>query len=218
MQPISKRKTTKEIVYEQLKTSILGGKIDNESIMTETSLAESLHISRTPVREAVSDLTKEGLLVHIPRRGFQVRKISEHEMEQILYLRISIEMRSIKMLVKHISEKELNELDNIVVQQIAALKENNRIQYIELDQIFHRKLLSLSNQNILESILQDLYNLTLLIGHAAISNEGRMEDVIEEHRMILSAIRNRDEEAAARLMKQHLVATGESVKNQLDKS
>lgn len=59
MEPIARRKTTKEIVYDQLKRSILSGELDPNQMMTETSLAESLHISRTPVREAVGDLTKK---------------------------------------------------------------------------------------------------------------------------------------------------------------
>lgn len=212
MEPIARRKTTKEIVYDQLKRSILGGQLDPDEIMTETSLAESLHISRTPVREAVSDLTKEGLLIHIPRKGFKVRQINEHDMEQILYLRISIEMRSIKMLINHITDNELDDLDHVVNEQQKAIQNNDRVLYIELDQIFHRKLLKLSNQNILEQILQDLYNLTLLIGHAAISKEGRMEEVIQEHRLILSALRERDEEKATDLMKNHLLTTAASVK------
>lgn len=137
--------------------------------MTETSLAESLHISRTPVREAVGDLTKEGLLIHIPRKGFKVRRIDEDDMEQILYLRISIEMRSVKMLIDHITDEELKKLDALIDEQQIAIQNNDRIRYIELDQILHRHLLKLSNQNILEQILQELYNLTRLIGHAAIS-------------------------------------------------
>ncbi len=214
MEPIAKRKTTKEMVYDQLKRSILGGDIDPDEMMTETSLAESLHISRTPVREAVGDLTKEGLLIHIPRKGFKVRQIDEHDMEQILYLRISIEMRSIRMLVKHITDEELDNLDQLVDEQQLAIKNNDRIRYIELDQILHRKLLKLSNQNILEQILQELYNLTRLIGHAAISKEGRMEEVIQEHREVLEALRERNEEKAADLMKNHLLTTAASVKKQ----
>ncbi len=76
----------------------------------------------------------------------------------------------------------------------------------------------MSNQNILENILQELYNLTLLIGHTAISNEGRMEEVIKEHGAILEALRKGRKEEASLLMERHLVATGESVqkKMQLD--
>ena len=215
MQPIAKRKTTKEIVYDQLKKEILRGNIPPERVMTEMSLAESLHISRTPVREAVSELTKEGLLSHIPRKGFQVRQINEHEMDQILYLRRAVEKRSMKMLVSHVSEDKLKEIDEIILDQKKAIKEGDRIKYIELDQIFHRKLLKLSNQNILVDILQELYNLTRLIGHAAISNEGRMEEVIKEHSAIVDALRKGREEEASLLMERHLVATGESVKKQM---
>src|SRR5699024_9897905 len=102
-----------------------------------------------------------------------------------------------KKLIEHINDEEVNELENIVSEQSDALKKNNRIKYIELDQTFHRRLLKLSNQNILDKIFQDLYNMTLLIGHTAISNEGRMEEVIKEHSSIIKALRKTNEEEAS---------------------
>src|SRR5699024_3129156 len=106
MRPIDNRKTTKELVYDQLKKNILNGTIGQEEILTETNLADTLQTSRTPVREAIADLLNEGLLVHIPRKGFQVRKIDRHELDQILYLRLSIEMRGVR------SEEHTSELQS----------------------------------------------------------------------------------------------------------
>ena len=212
MQPIATRKTTKELVYDQLKKGILNGTISRQELLTETILADSLNTSRTPIREAVADLTNEGLLVHIPRKGFQVREIEEHELDQIFYLRSSIEMKGISILTQTISEEEIKTLKKIIVEQEAAIRENDRIKYIELDQTFHRKMLLFAKQNLLEQIFKELYNLSLLIGHAAITKEGRMEEVIREHKSIVQTLEQQDAEGATTFLKSHLNLTGESVK------
>lgn len=213
MQPITTRKTTKELVYDQLKKGILNGTISRKEILTETKLAETLNTSRTPIREATADLLNEGLLVHIPRRGYQVRAIEPHELDQIVYLRSSIEMKGLSLLAKKITEEEIQLLYKIISDQEMAIREMDRITYIELDQTFHRTMLQLAKQNLLEQIFKELYNLSLLIGHAAITTEGRMEEVIEEHQGIVKALEEKDEEKAKKCMQSHLSTTIRRARN-----
>lgn len=213
MQPIATRKTAKELVYDQLKKGILNGTINRENILTETILADTFKISRTPIREAVSELVNEGLIVHIPRKGFKVREIKEHELEQIFYLRNSIEMKGLTSLSKRITEEKIKKLKQIITNQEKVILENDRIKFIELDQRFHRTILVLANQNVLEQIFKEIYNLSLLIGHAAITREGRMEEVILEHKEIIEQLENNEADKAVKSLEKHIKATGESVKN-----
>ncbi|NQD68308.1 GntR family transcriptional regulator [Bacillus haikouensis] len=212
LKPVQKKKTTKEIVYEQVKKAVLNGTIGKDEVLTETLLADKLETSRTPVREAVADLTKDGLLVHIPRKGFKVRRITENEKEQIIFLRVSIETEGLRKLVGSVKEEQIDLLRGIISSQEMAMKENDRVQYIELDQLFHRKILEFADQNLLEQILLELYNLARLIGHQALMKEGRMEEVIKEHNDILNALEAKDSEKALELMNKHLQKTRETVK------
>lgn len=212
MKPIASRKTTRELVYEQLKNGILNGTINRQAILTETELAKTLNTSRTPIREAIADLTNEGLLVHLPQKGSITREIKEHEIEQMFYLRNSIEMKGLSILVEEINQDEIEELKQVIALQEVAIKENNRIRYIELDQLFHRKMLLFANQNLLEQIFKEIYNLSLLTGHVAITKEGRMEEVIQEHKKIIYALENKETAAAQGYLKLHLEATGRHVK------
>ncbi|MBU5266760.1 GntR family transcriptional regulator [Virgibacillus proomii] len=212
MKPIPKRKTAKESVYDELKEAILGGKIKSDEILTETMLSEMLKISRTPIREAVADLTNEGLLVHIPRKGFHVPKISISEIEQITFLRVSIECEGLLKLVPVITERHILQLKSIIAEQEEAMEQNNRIKYIELDQDFHRQILKFSNQNLLEEVLLRVYNLTRLIGHNALMKDGRMAEVLDEHRGIIQALEEKDDKIAIKLMKAHLEMTTDIVK------
>ena len=212
MKPVAKKRTTKEIVYDELRKAIFSGSISSKEILTETMLADSLQTSRTPVREAVASLISEGLLVHIPRKGVQVRQITEGEKEQIMFLRISIESEGLRKLAAGVEKEQIEILRKIIEEQKQAIADNNKIEFIELDQKFHRQILKFSNQNVLSQILQDLYNLTRLIGHHALMKTGRMEEVIDEHSIVIDALEQHDGEEAVVLMARHLERTKEIVK------
>lgn len=212
MKPVAKKRTTKEIVYEELRKAIFSGSISIDEILTETMLADSLQTSRTPIREAVASLISEGLLVHIPRKGFQVRKITEGEKEQIMFLRTSIESEGLRKLSADIKSEQIKILRNIIEEQKQVIVDNNKIDFIELDLKFHRQILKFSNQNLLSQILEDLYNLTRIIGHHALMKTGRMEEVIGEHEKVIDALERQEAEKAVVLMAEHLERTREIVK------
>lgn len=210
MNPV-KSKTTKEIVYDEIKNAIFNGSIEGGEIITETILAQSLNTSRTPVREAVGDLLKDGLLVSVPRKGLKVREITPSEKDQIIFLRISIETEGLRKIIPIIKPSHIQYLSELIELQKDAMEKNNRIDFIELDQKFHRKILFFAEQHLLGDILLNLYNLTRLIGHQALAKNGRMEEVIEEHSLILSALEKNDESQATKLMEQHLMQTKVSI-------
>lgn len=209
--PVEKAKTTKEIVYEELKNAIFSGAISKDEYLTETVLAESLNTSRTPVREAVSDLVKDGLLVAVPRKGLKVREISPEEKEQIFFLRISIEKEVLRRLVHQVTPEQIQTLRDIIEEMQQTIPENNRIANIDLDQKFHRAMIEFSGQNLLGHVLYDIYNLTRLVGHKALGKSGRMEEVIVEHSRIVDALEKHDEKEVIARMEEHLLITKDSI-------
>ncbi|PIC94869.1 GntR family transcriptional regulator [Sporosarcina sp. P26b] len=211
MNPIEKVKTTKEIVYEQIKNAVFNGDISRDEMITETMLAESLNTSRTPVREAVSDLLNEGLLISVPRKGLRVRDVTQSEKEQILYLRLSIEREGLKKLLPQVTPSQVSYLREIIDMQKETLLDNNRIKFIEMDQEFHRKIVNYSEQYLLEDILLNIYNLSRLVGHKALAKDGRMEEVIEEHLQIIDALENKDMILVQKCMEDHLLRTSDSI-------
>ncbi|MBS4205471.1 GntR family transcriptional regulator [Lederbergia citrea] len=209
--PIEKVKTTKEIVYDEIKNAIFNGNIKRDQIITETILAQSLNTSRTPVREAVGDLLKDGLLVSVPRKGLKVREITPSEKDQIIFLRISIETEGLKKVIPFITPNQIQLLREIIELQREAMLNNNRIEFIELDQKFHRKIIFFAEQHLLGDILLNLYDLSRLIGHQALAKSGRMEEVIEEHMQIVEALKLMNVNLATELMEKHLLKTKESI-------
>lgn len=207
IEPVNKVRTTKEIVYLQLKESIFKNDIPHDMILTETLLAETLNTSRTPVREAVADLVKEGLLQLIPRKGIKVREITESEKEQIIFLRTVIELEGYKNICEKLDEKIIADFYDLIEQQKQCVEDKNPIVFIELDQQFHFKPIRIAELFFLEEVLLNMYDLTRLIGHKALYKEGRMAEVIEEHTAIVKALEERNFVGIEEKLLEHLHRT-----------
>ncbi|MFP5108205.1 GntR family transcriptional regulator [Neobacillus sp. C211] len=212
LKPIKKERTTQDKVYKQIKKAILFGGFSQDEIFTEVQLAETLNTSRTPVRAALQDLVKEGLLVSIPRKGVTVRKITQEEQDEIFLLRSSIEVQVVKKLTEVItSPDQLKILRLIVEQQKEALENEDAIRFIELDHEFHLSLTRLANYSIMEEVLQNLHNLTQLMGLKAIRKQGRMKNVIKEHSEIIQSLETRNSELVSAVILNHLDNTKDTL-------
>ncbi|WP_341302164.1 GntR family transcriptional regulator [Lysinibacillus sp. FSL H8-0500] len=212
LKPIAKEKTTQDKVYKQIKKAILFGGITSDEIFTEVQLAETLNTSRTPVRAAIQDLVKEGLLVAIPRKGMTVKKITKEEQDEIFLVRSAIEVEAVKKLIEIItSTEQLKSLKIILKQQEEALENDDAIRFIELDHEFHLSLTKLAKFTIIEQILTNLHNLTQLIGLRAVRKPGRMRSVLIEHQQIVQAIEEKNPELASKMIVNHLENTKETL-------
>ncbi|MGO0061251.1 GntR family transcriptional regulator [Brevibacillus fluminis] len=210
LKPIEKE-TTKEKVYHQIKQVVLNGQLSANEIFTEVKMAEHLNTSRTPVREALQDLIKEGLLVTVPRKGLAVRKVTKSEVEQIFFLREAIEKKVMIKLSGTITERQLDVLKTIYREQEEMMQNNDEISFINLDQKFHITLAEFADYELVKEILLNLHNLTHLIGLQALKKENRMKEVLEEHRAIIEALQSGDADAATRCVELHLAKTNESI-------
>lgn len=211
LKPIVKEQTTQDKVYKQIKKAILNGQITSNEMFTEVQLAESLNTSRTPVRAALQDLIKEGLIVSHARKGMCVRKITEEERDEIFLLRIQIESEIIRRITPAITDEQIGILRGIYNEQLDAMNQDDGIKFIDLDQKFHITLIRFGSYTIIEQILLNLHNLSHLIGLKAVSRKGRMTTVAVEHEQIIKALEKRDPEEAARCMVDHLKRTNDTI-------
>lgn len=212
LSPIVKEETTKERVYKEIKGAILSGRISPEEIFTEVKLANTLNTSRTPVRESLQDLLKEGLIVAIPRKGLAVRKVTSIEVEQVFLLRKSIESEVIKKLINRITDEELQVLEQICLGQEEAMNNRDEVAFITLDQEFHLTITRFAHYELIEQILLNLHNLCTLIGLQAVKRKNRMVEVLAEHRQIIGALRSQEPTVAAEAIIGHLANTRDSLR------
>lgn len=211
LQPISKELTTQEKAYEQIKKSILSGNIPSKAIFTEVQLAETLNISRTPVRAALQDLLNEGLITLVPRKGVMVREVTESEQDELFLLRIAIETKVIKRVAKQITDKQVEELQNICEEQKEEIRTKDSLKFIELDMKFHQKIIDILKFNFIKQVLKNANDILILTGLKALGQPDRAVNIVAEHEKIVMALKERDVEAAANYMKEHLISTRESL-------
>lgn len=209
LRPIIREETTKDRVYREIKEAILTGKIPSDIIFTEARLSELLNTSRTPVREAVQDLLKEGLVVTIPRKGLQVKTITPIEKEQIQLLRTTIETTIIYKAAKVMSEVDINRMKSIYQKQLEARDENNTLRFLELDHAFHAVPFKALRYELGQQLLGNLKDMTHLIGLKALKKYGRMNEVLQEHEAIIERLEAKDSTGAAEQMRSHIARTGD---------
>ena len=124
-------------VYDTLEYNILSGKYAYGEIISETRLSEELGVSRTPIREAIRMLEQEGLAVTIPRKGAEVAKMTEKDMEDVLQIREALDELAAKIACEQISEEQLEELVATMHEFEESTKTDNVKKIAEADVKFH---------------------------------------------------------------------------------
>ena len=201
---IQNHKPLREMVYEELKLQILTGGIVPGTRMMEVELAEEMGVSRTPIREAIRKLEKEGLVTIEPRRGAYASRISTEDMVEILEVRQDLEGLAAFFAATRMSKENLEELKSIAEKYNKAVEEGNMQDMIRFDTMFHRKIVDSCNNKILVHMVEQLQEMVLRFRYIYYDNFRRAEHMPAEHRAILEAIADGDEEKAREAADVHI--------------
>ena len=185
---IQNHKPLREIVYEELKLLIVKGKIKPGMRLMEEELAEDMGVSRTPIREAIRKLEKEGLITIEPRRGAYVSQLSRQDMVEILEVRQNVEGFAAELAAKRITEEEKIKLREIAEEYEIAVKEDDMAAMIKADTAFHHIIAEATRNKILIQMVEQLQELVLRFRYLYYDNFKRSEKMTAEHKMIYQAI------------------------------
>jgi DNA-binding GntR family transcriptional regulator len=214
--PLGAPSLLRDQVRERVKQSILTGEFSPGQFLGELWLAERLAVSRTPVREALAALQRDGLVDMAPRRGAFVRWPSPKDVEDLFDVRIGIELQALKRAFPKLSRDTLRSLLERVERQEADLE---RAGYKNIEQLGvevhltvlraagNRPLTALSHQ-----LREQVYIATTLYRNLDGSvNLPRVQQVAKDHRALLSALIAGDLQGALGELEAHLVRTREMV-------
>ena len=207
--PISRTKSLKEKVYDILKELILTGRLEPGMLHNEKRLAEVLGVSRTPVREALLELSREGMVSFIPSKGVKVRKITTKQVQEVFELRRIIEGYIIKSISKQLSPADLKKIEKILTKQDRSASKDEEVTFIEMDKEFHLFMASKMGNEQIETILQNLRDQIHLMGIRAIKDSPRSQQVLKEHQRIFSALKKKDAKRSHDELMRHLNNTEE---------
>jgi len=199
----------KNAVYRKLKSRILKEEIRAGQWLIEREIATDYGLSRTPVREILQQLTNDGLLIQVPRKGFTVRRVSLEEILDIFQAREAVEGMAARLVCQKGDDEFLNtmrglkaELENLVVDDDEA-----GIAGIAIGRRMHDAIFSAVGSGLIAEFyekLKALVALTTTITRRSVRIESLSRDA---HLKIVNAIIERDEEQAEAAMREHIRAT-----------
>lgn len=193
---IQNHRPLREMVYEELKMQILTGAIVPGTRMMEVELADEMGVSRTPIREAIRKLEKEGLVTIEPRRGAYASQISTEDMVEILEVRQNMEGLAAFFAASRMKPEQLTALKDVSQKYNEAVSEENMENMIKYDTRFHRIIVESCNNKVLVQMIEQLQELVLRFRYIYYDNFRRAENMPEEHKAILDAIEQGNADAA----------------------
>lgn len=204
-------------VFQKIREDILNGIYKENDELRENTIGKELGVSRTPVREALRQLELEGLVTIIPNRGAYVTGISHKDIWDIYVIRSMLEGLCARWAVEHITDAQLDELEETILLSEFQMKKESGFsaeQITALDGRFHSILYEASGSRILGHVLTDFHNYVQTARRSSVVSEDRARKSIREHRQILRAIRDRDEEMAEQLANEHIMHVMQNLKKQ----
>lgn len=194
-------------VTRALRAALVAGQMEPGVTYSVPPLAERFRVSATPVREAMLDLAKEGLVKPMRNKGFRVVEFSDHDLDELTELRLLIEPPSVRRVVDVITPDDLSRLRKVAAQISQFAADGQLINYVEADRLFHVTMLSLLGNQRLADTVEGLRAHTRLLGLAKLANEGNLLSSAGEHLELLDALESADGAAAERLMHRHVSHT-----------
>ena len=194
-------------VYQVLKKEIVRGILEPGSSLSENKLAKEMHVSRTPIREAMRKLVAEGLVKTSPNKKMTVSEVSLVDMKEVLLVRGALEGLAASIAAKRISSQEIDKLEKIVTQMSRYLTKENLSSYCEVDDKFHDLILSICGNKWIIQIRDNLGSFIYRFRIKSLSVPGRLKCSLEEHRAIMESLKKHDSEEADRLSQIHMENT-----------
>jgi DNA-binding GntR family transcriptional regulator len=200
----------KSDAYRQIREAILNGALPPGSLSSGPALAEALGMSRSPVREALVDLAKDGLVKFERNRGVRIVKQDRRDVEEVFELRLLLEVPMTHKAVSSLSLKSDKSI-GLLKSEIEAMRShlNDEQTFMVHDRSFHRIILELGGNQRLTNFVLELRDQVRSFGLSTIGRSRSLAEVLAEHEEILRAIENGDAIAAAAQMEKHVRHTGE---------
>lgn len=199
IRPVSLR----EQVADQIRTAIIEGRLRPGDHVVEAALTEQLGVSRTPVREALILLEREGLVVSVPNRGCFVRRFAEAEIDAIFSMRTTLENFAGELIIDRLTQDDYDYMRDSIALQYAAIDENNFKNMRSIDMAFHRHLVQRSEHPLLirswTEIVAQIAALLYVRADAGGYDEYR---AIRDHELIYDAYARRDLAALKQINRQ----------------
>lgn len=191
-------------LYTELQEDILTGKLRSGEKLTEQKICNEYKVSRTPVREALRHLEKDGLIENIPNRGAFVVGFSQQDIEDMHILRADYEIHAVRWAIERITEEEFSEMEETFefMEFYTIKKDLNKMQSINA--AFHQIIYNATHNRMLKQLLTSYQVYLKFLNPSNYYAPDYLSTVLNEHRAIFEAFKAGDVEGGALAMKIHM--------------
>lgn len=201
--------TMAERAYRAIKHRILENQFPAGTIMLEQELAELLEMSRTPVREAMVRLAREGMIDIRPRHGMRVLPVSADDMREIYEILTALEAEAAAQIARDgASSARIEELRDTVTQMDQALEADDLDAWARADDRFHRLILASCRNRRLKAIIEQFWDQSHRVRTLTLRLRPKPTASNVDHRILVDAIERRDAETAQRIHHDHRAKSG----------
>ena len=190
--------------YKELKRILLEHQIPQGGKLNEGELAGALGISRTPVREAINRLAKEGLVEIFPQRGAFVIRFSEEDVNELFLIRENLEGLAAYLATEKMTGTDLTRLESCVEGFKEPYGKKDIQRYAREDFKFHQTIIKLSDARRLTALISTLYDHIRIFRLTTMGLSDRMKVSLAEHERLIEAFRRKDASEAESLMRRHI--------------
>jgi DNA-binding GntR family transcriptional regulator len=217
--PIGSRETFKNKAYQALRDVIVSSGVyrsRTDMRLDERQLAQDFGISRTPVREAMAQLEREGFVRSIPHRGIYVVRKTRHEVIEMITAWAALESMAARLVTQSASDQEIAGLRRMFAKFDGTTLHAELDEYSEVNIAFHQAIIELSGNQVLIQLAANLFTHMRMIRGATIGEDDRADRSIHDHMNIIQALEARDTERAEDLVRQHALGLAEHVAKHVD--
>lgn len=201
---LAERVSLREQVANALRAAMISGQLQPGVVYSAPALAGTFGVSATPVREAMLDLAKEGLVEAVRNKGFRVTELSDRDLDELTELRMLIEVPTTASLAGLLAKPDLAELRELAAEIETTAAAGDLIAYLEADREFHLTLLAHSGNRHLVDLVASLRSRARLYGLDQLADTGRLVHSAREHVTLVELLERGDAEAAESLVRQHI--------------
>ncbi len=198
------RVTASEEIYQTLRSEILSLRFKPGEELNLQLLSEQLQVSRSPVRDALMRLSGDNLVDIFPQKGTRVSLIDLKQVEEERFLRKSLEEAAVKKFINIVADTHLAQMEENILLQQKAMKEENFIDFLQADNAFHSIIFSGIDMsriwNLIRSQGGNHHRMRLL----SFFEKNALATIIEQHQCMVGALRFKDLKEMLNLEEKHL--------------
>jgi DNA-binding GntR family transcriptional regulator len=217
--PLEDTSTFADRAYAALKSVILSLDIyekPGDVRLDERQLASDLGISRTPVREAMAQLEREGFVRSVPRRGIYVVRKTKQEVIELITAWAALESMAARLITQNAADEEIATLRKMFTKFENGELHARLDEYSEVNIEFHQSIIRMSRNRVLIDLAENLFTHMRMIRRKTIGQEDRADRSIRDHMNIIQALEARDTERAEDLVRNHALGLAEHVARHAD--